>query len=81
MATLYVENVPDELYEALRERAKRERRSMAAEVIRILEHEIPTERELARRRDVMRRIQEIRGMSSIDPGPSTEEMVREDRER
>ena len=41
MPTLYVENVPDELYQALKQRAKRERRSMAAEVIRILELNVP----------------------------------------
>jgi plasmid stability protein len=81
MATLYVENVPDELYEALRERAKRERRSMAAEVIRILEVEIPTRSDIARRRAVMRGIEEIRAMSPIGDGPATDEMVREDRER
>jgi plasmid stability protein len=33
MATLYVENVPDDLYEALRNRARSQRRSIAAEVI------------------------------------------------
>ena len=32
MATLYVENVPDELYEAIRARAKQKRKSIAAEV-------------------------------------------------
>jgi plasmid stability protein len=31
MATLYVENVPDDRYEALRSRAKARRRSIAAE--------------------------------------------------
>ena len=33
MATLYVENVPDEIYKALRKRAKANRKSIAAEVI------------------------------------------------
>ena len=37
MATLYVENVPDELYEALRKRARRNRKSIAAEVLELLE--------------------------------------------
>ena len=42
MATLYVENVPDDLYEALRSRAKARRRSIAAEVLALLEENIPT---------------------------------------
>ncbi len=37
MATLYVENVPDELYEALRKCARNQRRSIAAEVLELLE--------------------------------------------
>jgi hypothetical protein len=81
MATLYVENVPEEVYEALRERAKRNHRSIAAEVNSILQREVPTAAELQRRRDLMREILEIRARSTMDPGPSTEEMVREDRER
>ena len=38
MATLYVENVPDDLYEALRQRARSHRKSIAAEVVSLLEH-------------------------------------------
>ena len=37
MATLNVKNMPDPLYRRLRARAKRERRSVAQEVIRILD--------------------------------------------
>ncbi|NJD67256.1 MAG: hypothetical protein C3F12_05735 [Candidatus Methylomirabilota bacterium] len=36
MATLNIKNVPDPLYRKLRARAKRERRSVAQEVIHIL---------------------------------------------
>ena len=36
MATLYVENVPDEIYKALRKRARANRKSIAAEVISLL---------------------------------------------
>lgn len=36
MATLNVKNLPDPLYEKLRARAKRDRRSVAQEVIQIL---------------------------------------------
>ena len=83
MATLYVENVPDELYEALRRRARQNRKSIAAEVLTLLEQNVPTARELRARRDAMRRLAEIRSQPSPSPGPfpSTEEMQREDRER
>jgi len=37
MATLYVKEVPDALYRALKERAARNRRSISAEVRHILE--------------------------------------------
>ena len=37
MATLNVKNLPDPLYRRLQEQAKRERRSVAQEVVRILE--------------------------------------------
>jgi plasmid stability protein len=38
VAVLNVKSVPDKLYRKLQARAKRERRSVAQEVIRILEH-------------------------------------------
>jgi plasmid stability protein len=38
MAVLNVKSVPDKLYRKLQARAKRERRSVAQEVIRILDH-------------------------------------------
>jgi antitoxin FitA len=83
MATLYVENVPDELYAALRERARQHRKSIAAEVLTLLEQNIPTTRELRARREAIRRLAELRLQTSPSPGPfsSTEQMQREDRER
>jgi plasmid stability protein len=83
MATLYVENVPDELYEALRKRARQKRNSMAAEVIELLQQFVPTERELKARREFIRRLERLRTKPSPKPGPfpSVEDMVREDRSR
>ncbi len=83
MATLYVENVPDELYEALRRRARQNKKSIAAEVLALLEQHIPTARELKARREFIRRLQRLRAQPSPSAGPflSTEEMVREDRSR
>jgi plasmid stability protein len=83
MATLYVENVPDDLYEALRSQAKARRRSIAAEVLALLEENVPTAQELKAREDLLRRIIRMREKPTKGKGPfpSTEEMIREDRER
>jgi plasmid stability protein len=48
MPTLYVENVPEALYDALRQRARGNRKSISAEVQAILEDNVPTSQELAR---------------------------------
>jgi hypothetical protein len=83
MPTLYVENVPKDLYEALRARARKNRTSIAAEIIGLLEHFVPTAAESRRR---MRAFEELRKIQThVPPGPgpfqSAEEMIREDRER
>jgi len=83
MATLYVENVPDDLYEALRQRARSNRKSIAAEVVSLLEQNIPTAVELKRRRKAFEELKRIRSASPPGLGPfsTAEEMIREDRER
>ena len=83
MVTLYVKSIPDELYEALRKRARQNRRSIAAEVVAVLEENIPMSRELRSRRESIRRLERLRSQPSPSAGPfpSTEEMVREDRSR
>jgi plasmid stability protein len=83
MATLYVENVPDPVYKALRERARKNRKSIAAEVIELLEQNIPTAEELKARREFYDRMAELRARPPLSAGPfpSAEEMIREDRER
>ena len=83
MATLYVENVPAAVYKALRERARKHRKSIAAEVIALLEQNVPTAEELRRRREFVRQMRRISSQESLTPGPfpSAEEMIREDRER
>jgi len=83
MPTLYVENVPNDLYLALRKRAKANRRSMAAEVLSVLEQMVPTESTLRKRRDFWKWVQENRA-SAEESGqryPTAEELIREDRER
>jgi plasmid stability protein len=83
MATLYVENVPDDLYEALRKRARRQHRSIAAEVRVLLEESIPSEKELKRRKEVFRKLRNLKvtNTSSEASLPSSLEMIREDRDR
>ena len=83
MATLYVENVPDELYEALRKRAKQNHKSIAGEVISLLEERLPTAAELRRRKKFLDYVLDLKKNSPPMPGPfrTTEEMQREDRER
>jgi plasmid stability protein len=82
MATLYVENVPNDLYKALRERARKRRRSIAAEVVSLLEENIPTQKELESRRAFVSKLERMRSKNrSNRQFPSTEEMQREDRVR
>lgn len=83
MATLYVENVPDDTYKALRERARKNRKSIAAVVIELLEQNVPTAEELKRRSKAFDELLKLRAMPPAGPGPfpSAEEMIREDRNR
>jgi plasmid stability protein len=83
MATLYVENVPDNLYAALRDRARRNRKSITAEVLSLLEENVPTAAELKRRKQFLARVRRLRSrpLRSSGPFPSTEQMQREDRAR
>ena len=81
MATLYVENVPEDLYGALRERARKHRKSMAAEVLSLLEEHVPTAAELKRRQLAFQQVLRIRKRGKRGPFPSTEQMQREDRAR
>lgn len=83
MATLYVENVPDDRYKALREQAKRKGKSMAAEVIDLLSRTVPTKEELKKRQQAIEKLKGIRESPPLGPGafPTTEEMIHEDRER
>ena len=82
MATLYVQGVPDELYEALRGQAHQHRKSIAAEVLSLLEQNVPTARKLKSRRALLRRGQRLRSRKTRRGAfPSTDEMHREDRSR
>jgi hypothetical protein len=83
MPALYVENIPDDLYQALRKRARENRKSIASEIISLLERNIPTAKELQGRRRFYERMEELRARRSASSGPfpTTEQMIREDRDR
>jgi hypothetical protein len=46
MPTLYVENVPKDLYEAIRARARHNRTSISTEVLALLAENVPTPKEV-----------------------------------
>ena len=83
MATLHVENIPRDLYAALRKRAKSNQRSIAAEVRAILKENVPTAREMKTCHNFVRKVLRLRAKQPKTSGPfqSAEEMIREDRER
>lgn len=81
MPTLYVENVPEDRYEALRKQARDHHRSIAAEVIALLEENVPTEQEMEKRRELYEYAKRMHERKPLEGHfPSTEEMIREDRE-
>ena len=81
MATLYVENVPDELYEALRTRAREHRKSISSEVLSLLAENIPTKAELLRRKKLLSCALKLSSAKSTGAQLSTEDLLRRDRER
>lgn len=83
MPTLYVENVPEELYETLRSRASGHRKSISAEVIELLVENVPTSKEVERRLEILKRARSLRSRRgrSSGPFPSSEEMQRHERGR
>ena len=81
MATLFVKDFPDDVYEALKDRARANGRSLAAEVRVLLQQAVPPRRSSKEVAESIRRFREKiaaegRGMSSEE----IVEMVREGRE-
>lgn len=69
MPTLYVENVPKNLYEALRARARKNRSSIAAEVLALLKDNVPTPEELRRRKRAFEELMRLQASTPPGPGP------------
>ena len=83
MPTLYFENVPEHLYDALRQRARHNRKSISSEVLALLEENVVTAAEQRSRQQFLREAQRLRARRSnskrkFEP---IEELQREDRLR
>ena len=80
MATLHVRNIPDELYDRIRERAEAGSRSLSAEVVMLL-----TEAVEEREPGVGTLLADIRRRRRFRPAaagaPDSTTLLREDRER
>lgn len=77
MAAFHLRNIPDELYERLRRRARSEGRSVNAEILSILERDLsrPSHEEF------MRRLDELHSRWTLSPdAPAPEDLIREDRD-
>jgi plasmid stability protein len=88
MATLYVRNLPDDLYVKLQELAASEHRSINAQVITLLEQALKTEAqqtEEERRKNVPKLLEEIRlrreSRQTDGEWPDSTALIREDRDR
>jgi antitoxin FitA len=88
MATLYVRNLPDDLYAKLQELAASQHRSINAQVITLLEQVLTTqaeETEEQKRQNVPKVLEEIRQRRRVNPGDfglaDSTELIREDRDR
>lgn len=88
MATLYVRNLPDDLYAKLQELAASQHRSINAQVITLLEQALTTEAqqtEEQRRQNVPKLLEEMRDRRRLNPAdfglPDSTELIREDRDR
>ncbi len=82
MPILHVRNVPEDLYEQVRRRAAAERRSLSAEVIRLLEGALAQAEPAGSQAEILAEIRRRRSFRPADAGaPDSTTLLREDRER
>ncbi len=80
MATLHVRNVPDALYDRLREQAESQNRSLSAEVIILLDRALSDKEH--DQSEILARIRRRRSFSPSAVGaPDSTSLLREDRDR
>ena len=79
MATLYVRDVPEKLYKRLRARARRNGRSLNAEVLELIDEAVL--RELTSE-EITERLAELAAEIDLPPdAPRPEDIIREERDR
>ena len=87
MATLHVRNVPDDLYEQLKQLAASEKRSISAQVVTLLDQMLPTspQKEDQARGEVTAVLEDIshrrQSRESAPELPDSTALLPEDRER
>jgi plasmid stability protein len=82
MATLFVKDFPDDVYEALKDRARANGRSLAAEVRLLLQQAVPRRRSQKEVAESIRKFREkIAREGRGIPIDEIVKMVREDRDR
>jgi antitoxin FitA len=81
MPTLYVRDVPQELYERLRREAKSARRSLSAETIEVLRRSLSPDSGVSLEQ-LIQDADRIRAEHALPPSsPTSAELIREDRDR
>jgi plasmid stability protein len=80
MATLHIRNVPDELYERLKESAETKRRSLSAQVVVLLNEAMASPK--PSQAELLERLRRLRSSVVLPPNvPDSTVLLREDRER
>jgi plasmid stability protein len=79
VATLYVRDVPEKLYKRLRARARRNGRSLNAEVLELIDEAVLRERTSD---EITDRLAELAAQIDLPPdAPRPEDIIREERNR
>jgi plasmid stability protein len=82
MATLHVRNIPDEVYERVKQLAARQRRSLSEEVAVLLENAVEAEEQRRSQAELLAEINRVRETRTWSPDyPDSTELLREDRAR
>jgi plasmid stability protein len=79
MATLYVRDVPEKLYKRLRARARRNGRSLNAEVLELIDEAVQRE---PTSDEITERLAELAAEIDLPPdAPRPEDIIRQERDR
>lgn len=81
MATLYVRDMPDDLYERLREEARGSRRSIGATAIEVLDSGLAASQRRLPTDELLRRARAVRKRAGVAAAGSVVDDIRADRDR